>query len=105
VRHADADQMHSSTVLASAMTALFTGWYAQRLARERAEAREGRRRRITAGGVGQVVVLIFGLGTAVGAIFADGVEARNLVIVAVIMLGAFALSVRADRRDRHQHGA
>jgi hypothetical protein len=50
-------------------------------------------------------VLLFGLGTAIGAIFADGLEARNLVIVAVIMLGAFALSVRRDRSKRGQHSA
>jgi hypothetical protein len=84
VLRADADQVHSSNT---------------------PEEREGRRRRITAGGVSQVVVLLFGLGTAIGAIFADGLEARNLVIVAVIMLGAFALSVRRDRSKRGQHSA
>jgi hypothetical protein len=84
VLRADADQVHSSST---------------------PEEREGRRRRITAGGVSQVVVLLFGLGTAIGAIFADGLEARNLVIVAVIMLGAFALSVRRDRSKRGQHSA
>jgi uncharacterized membrane-anchored protein len=97
--------MDWSVVLSSAVAGSLAVWFARRLARERAAAREGRRGRVTAGGIGQVVMLLFGLGTAVGAIFADGVQARNLAIAALIMLGVFALSVRADHADRDQRRA
>ena len=97
--------MDWSVVLSSAVAGSFTVWFAQRMARERAAAREGRRGRITAGGLAQVVMLLFGLETAVGAIFTDGVQARNLAIAAVLLLGVFTLSVRADHADRDHRRA
>jgi len=92
--------MDWSVVLPSAVAGSFAVWFARRLARERAAAREGRRGRVTAGGIAQVVVLLFGVETAVFAIVSDGVVARNLAFASAIMLGVFALSVRADRADR-----
>jgi hypothetical protein len=51
-----------------------------------------------------VVVLLFGLLAAASAVLMNGVEARNCAIVAVLMLGAFALSVRRDRINRSVRG-
>ena len=51
-------------------------------------------------------MLLFGVEAAVGAFFADdGVVARNLAIAAFILLGVFALSVRADHADRDRRRA
>ena len=51
-----------------------------------------------------MVVLQFGLLAAASAVPMDGVEARNCAIVAALMLGAFALSVRRDRINRAVRG-
>jgi hypothetical protein len=62
------------------------------------------RGRLTFVGVSQVFVLLFGLVAAAMAVLSDGVEARNGAIAAVVMLGAFALSIRRDRINRSARG-
>jgi hypothetical protein len=70
--------------------------FARRLALDRSAAREGRR----GSGIGQIVLLIFAVVAAYGAIVSDGADARNFAMVALITLGALVVSVRADRNRR-----
>jgi hypothetical protein len=86
--------------LSCALTGFLGAYYAARVA----EAGEGMPRRLTFVGVSQVVLLLFGLVAAAMAVVTDGVEARNCSIVAVLMLGAFALGVRRDRINRAARG-
>jgi len=73
------------------------GWlgvlFVRRLALDGAAAREGRR----GSGIGQRVLLIFGVAAAYGAIVSDGADAGSLAVAALMTLGALVVSVRADR--------